>query len=230
MVALIPARAGSKRVPGKNTRILGLKPLIAWTIEAAKTSGVFDNIIVCSDDDACWANAADQGVQYFERDIVSDSQPDVKWVREVIDGTPPFDAFAILRPTSPFRTAGTIRRAYGQFTALGGEFGSLRAVERWYGPHPAKMWYLRDDRIDPVDEHSTPLAPWHSSPTQVLPTVVRQNASLEMARTACVTVGGTISGDNVAPFFTYDDEGFDINTEADWTRAEQIVASRQVSA
>lgn len=233
MVALIPARAGSKRVPGKNTRLLGGKPLIQWTIEAAKASGVFADIACSTEDGNTGYLAAELGARFIERprEMAGDTSPDIEWVRHTMGSYPDVEAFAILRPTSPFRTAGTIRRAHAQFTELPDWFGSLRAVERWHGPHPAKMWYLCDDHIECVDDRwAGGKAPRHSAPTQSLPEVVRQNASLEMAWMWCVTHFGDISGVHVAPFFTEGDEGFDINTEADWTRAEQIIAARTVVA
>ena len=67
--------------------------------------------------------------------------------------------------------------------------------------------------------------PWHSSPTQSLPTVYVQNASLEMAWTYVVRDLHSISGTKISPFFIEGYEGFDINTESDWQEAERIAAS-----
>ena len=67
VVAFIPARLGSQRVPKKNLRILGGKPLIAWSIEAAKASGVFDEIYVNSEADILGRVALDFGVKYYKR-------------------------------------------------------------------------------------------------------------------------------------------------------------------
>jgi CMP-N,N'-diacetyllegionaminic acid synthase len=67
--------------------------------------------------------------------------------------------------------------------------------------------------------------PWHSSPTQTLPPVYVQNASLEMAWTYVVKQFGTIAGRKIAPFFTEGYEGFDINTpDDDWREAERLIA------
>lgn len=234
MIALIPARAGSKRIPGKNTRLLAGHPLIAYTIAAAQQSGVFEDIIVSTDSQEAIAIATAAGVKVSYRlpDHATDDAPDILWVRHVLSMYPASElpeCFAILRVTSPFRTAETIRRAKAQFDALPDWFGSMRAVEDWSGPHPAKMWYLGDGCIVPVDEGWTFLAPRHSSPTQTLPPVVRQNASLEMAHTAVVMVGGTIAGTTVSPFFTYGYEGLDINTKDDWTQAEELIERGEAS-
>lgn len=234
MVALIPARAGSKRLPGKNIRLLGGKPLMQWTIEAAQQSGVFASIQVSTEDQQTGRLALQLGADWVIRpdEFATDAAPDIVWVRHAMQvRTVRCEAFAILRPTSPFRTADTIRRAFAQFKDSDAD--SIRAMERWDGPHPGKMWTYDHVtcRLFPVVKEWTAHAPYHSSPTQSLVPVLRQNASLEMAHArVLIQHPPSISGTEIAPFFTEGDEGFDINTEADWTRAEQIVAARQVSA
>lgn len=236
IVALIPARAGSKRVPGKNTKLLGGKPLIQWTLDAAHESGVFgESIYKCTDDIKVWAKTPNgRTIQRLSSD---DTEPDIAWVRYCLPQIERWegrkvDAFAILRPTSPFRTADTIRRAVKQFIGCG--CSSLRAVSP-VTEHPAKMWTLGPgDSMTPLVgaawhhvygaiEHCGDI-PFHSRPSQTLPQVYVQNASLEIAFTWCVTTCGTISGPHVAPFFTEGWEGFDINTPDDWARAEAHVA------
>lgn len=220
MVALIPARAGSKRVPGKNTKLLGGKPLLQWTIEAAKASGVFAEIVVSTDDDKTGELAQSLGVRWCPRPdhLATDDSPDIEWVRHALVLTT-HDAFAILRPTSPFRTAETIRRAYHEFVTT--PCDSLRAV-RPVREHPMKMWKLTGDGYmvpvyhDPWDR--TP--PYHSRPTQTLPEYYIQTASLEMAWTRVVTNEHSISGSQVIPFLSDD---LDINTPADWAEAERLV-------
>jgi CMP-N,N'-diacetyllegionaminic acid synthase len=228
IVALIPARAGSKRVPGKNTRMLGGKPLIQWTIDAAQQSGAFDSVNVCTDDEAV---ARSVGVTpIIWREQAADDQPDIVWVRHALEHweNPP-DAFAILRPTSPFRTADTIRRAVERFKTT--PCSSLRAVEP-VKQHPFKTWVRHGELIEPLftekycAEGDVPL---HSQPTQSLRKVYVQNSSLEIAWTWCVRVFGTISGPKVAPFFTEGMEGFSIDYPDDWERAERYVAYLQAT-
>jgi CMP-N,N'-diacetyllegionaminic acid synthase len=228
LTILIPARAGSKRCPGKNTRMLGGKPLIAWTIEAAKAADVY-KIIISSDDKAIWPIARDYEVDLHVRkpEHATDDACDFGWVydlRRMID-TP---YFAILRPTSPFRTASTIRRALAML--VGSKAHSVRAVERVIHPHPAKMWTFEKGThyMQPVLRgcHADG-TPYHSAPSQSLPAVYMQNASLEMAQTWVIEGTKTISGYHVAPFLTDGVEGFDVNTPEDFERAERIVAEQE---
>lgn len=234
IVALIPARAGSKRIPGKNTRLLAGHPLIAYTIAAAQQSGVFRLIVVCSDDEIALSIGLAAGAWTWQRPPSGDDEPDIAWVRSYFDPTPAFDAFAILRPTSPFRSAATIQRAWREFSDQITNFGcdSMRAVEPWTGHHPAKMWDYDPDmhQIYPILSGGDGRAPWHSSPSQTLPKFYRQNASLEMAWTHVLEgKQPTISGGTIRPFFTEGYEGFDINDERDWAEAERLIASGEAS-
>ena len=244
VVALIPARAGSKRVPGKNIRELAGHPLLAYTIRAAIDSGVFDEVIVSSEDTDTLTMAADYGAITIECPLShahNDMDPDFKWVehaaRELQDRRfrtmqelP--DCFSILRVTSPFRQASTIQRAWQQWQQhnVMGQWDSLRAVEPCR-QHPGKMWRLEGDRLQPYLPGAGNLAariagqPMHSSPTQALPPIWVQNASLEIAWTRVLTEHRNISGTRIMPFFTEGYEGFDINTEDDWALAEHLVAS-----
>lgn len=232
MIALIPARAGSQRVPGKNTRLLGGVPLYVWTVSAAVDSGIFSDVVVCSDEEwLCQQAAMDYGVRGHIRPPVSDRQPDVEWVREVLRVLPRPYAFAILRPTSPFRTGETIRRAFREFRVSDSTHDSLRAVEP-VKQHPGKMWTWEGPGfpIRPLlDKKHPDGTPWHSSPTQSLPPYYVQNSSLEMGYTSNVEIHGTISGRKVIPFFTTGLEGFSIDYPEDFERAQALVAEGAVA-
>ena len=240
MVALIPARGGSKRIPRKNIRPFAGHPLMVYTIAAANASGVFSSVVVSTDDEEIRALAYQHGVHGMFRsspESSTDDAPDILWVRDYFKREPTrhADVFAILRPTSPFRTAATIRRAFEQFGRS--EVHSIRAMQP-VKEHPGKMWQYEGPGcpIEPliglewpacggrVAERIAPDRPFHSLPTQTLPRVYIQNASLEMAWWFVVQSYGTISGTKVAPFFTEGVEGLDLNTEEDWQRAEQIAA------
>jgi N-acylneuraminate cytidylyltransferase len=237
-VAFIPARHGSKRVPGKNTRLLAGHPTLAYTIAPALASGVFTTVIVSTDSEDTAAVARHYGAEVpFLRPAAyaGDTSPDIEWLdhtlRELARQGRAWDAFSLLRPTSPFRSAATIRRAWDQFVGAEGA-DSLRAVEKC-AQHPGKMWVVRGDRMVPLlppgargalGDVGPASQPWHSTPYQALPPVYVQNASLEMAWTRVVLEGGTIAGDVLVPFFTEGYEGFDINDPTDWMVAERLLA------
>ena len=228
-VGLIPARAGSKRVPGKNVRMLGGRPLIAYAIGSALDSGVLDAVIVSTDSPeiAELARAFSAEVPFLRPPVIAgDRSPDIDWIRHLLttlegEGRT-WDCYAVLRPTSPFRRPETIQRAWAAFRA-DGRADSLRAVQP-SREHPAKQWVVEGSRMQPVMANPDPAAtPWHSMPYQALPPVYAQNASLEIARTAAPLRMGTISGTVIMPFLTEGLEGFDINGPDDWLLAEHHV-------
>lgn len=115
-IALIPARAGSKRVPNKNTRLLNGRPLIAYTIDAAIASCCFSAIVVSTDDDRVAEIAREHGVQVDPRptSLCGDTVRAVEVVEEYLrrtDTAKRFSNIAMLLPTCPFRTAEDIRGA-----------------------------------------------------------------------------------------------------------------------
>lgn len=230
VIALIPARAGSKRVENKNILRVNGHPLIAYTISAAIESGVFSYVYVSTDSETYAEIASHYGARVdFLRpsEFASDASPDIDWVefslRELKKRGQNFDSFSILRPTSPFRTAETIRRAYLEFSS-DASVDSLRAVELCV-QHPAKMWKIFKNRLVPIMQRPDHGVDWFSSPTQSLPEIWVQNASLEFAHAVCVEKYRSISGNAILPFKTNFPEGFDINRPEDVFRLNEILKS-----
>jgi CMP-N,N'-diacetyllegionaminic acid synthase len=234
IVALIPARAGSKRVPDKNIRILSGHPLLAYTIAAARESGIFKDIIVSTDSEKYADIAQYYGAEVpFLRppELAGDLSPDFDWVYYTLtrlkDKGRTWDCFSILRPTSPLRSARTIQRAWGEFLTAG-EIDSLRAVEKC-SQHPGKMWSILGRRMHPLLKMEINGQPGHSLPYQALPEVFVQNASLEIAWCRVVFNDHTIAGKTLAPFLTLGFEGVDINRPFDWAFAEEALKNKEAA-
>jgi CMP-N,N'-diacetyllegionaminic acid synthase len=228
VVALIPARSGSKRVKDKNIRPLGGHPVLAYTIAAAVDSGVFDAVVVSTDSERYAEIARHYGAEIpFLRppELSGERSPDIELVeytlRTLAEAGRPYDCFSILRPTSPFRKPETIRRAWDTFLGAEGA-DSLRAVEKCK-QHPGKMWVVRGERMSPLLPLGPAEQPWHSSQYPTLPEIYVQNASLEIAWSRVVFHGRTIAGNVLVPFFTRGDEGYDVNDVADWIYAEYLL-------
>jgi len=232
IIALIPARSGSKRVVDKNVHPLAGHPVIAYTIAAARRSGIFQAIMVSTDSEQYAELARKYGAEApFLRpaEISGDISPDIEWIeftlKRLKEMGREYDCFSILRPTSPFRLPETIQRAWEEFTAEEG-VDSLRAVEKCR-EHPGKMWVIRGKRMVPLLPMGPTDLPWHSTPYQALPEVYIQNASLEIAFSHVVFEGRTIAGNVVMPFLTRGYEGFDVNRPYDWQLAEELVRTGQ---
>ena len=209
--------------------------MLAYTIAPAIASGIFDAVIVSTDSEETAAIARQYGAEVpFLRPtaFATDTSPDIEWVeytlRELGAQGRAWDAFSLLRPTSPFRTPETIRRAWRQFTS-DPDVDSLRAVELC-AQHPGKMWVVDGNRMRPLLDQPEPRTqPWHSTPYQALPRVYIQNASLEIAWTRVPLEKHTIAGDVLMPFITEGYEGFDINDPHDWMIVERLIADGTVS-
>jgi CMP-N-acetylneuraminic acid synthetase len=234
IIALIPARSGSKRVPDKNIRPLADHPVMAYTIAAALQSDIFTDVIISTDSEKYAQVATHYGAEApFLRpaELAGDVSPDIEWVEYTLarlrETGRDYDCFSILRPTSPFRIPQTIQRAWRAFKAESG-VDSLRAVEKCQ-QHPGKMWVIRANRMSPLLPLGPAEQPWHSSQYPSLPEVYVQNASLEIARSKVVFEYRTIAGNVVMPFLTEGYEGFDVNTPYDWDLAEHLVQNGEAS-
>ena len=220
-VALVPARGGSVRVPGKNIAPLAGHPLIAYSIAAARESGRFDAIVVSTDREEIADAARRYGAEVIMRppEMATATASDIEWVRHALEGTD-FDVFSILRPTSPFRRGATINRAWEQF---GGHCSSVRAVRK-VREHPGKMWVRDGDYIRPLLPQTPGETPTHSRQTAALPEVWVQDSSLEIAWTRIVA-DGEIAGPDVVPFFPEGHEGFSIDYPDELAEAERLAAA-----
>ena len=234
IVGLIPARAGSKRVKNKNIKPLAGHPVLAYTIASALESGIFGDVVVSTDSEPFAAIARHYGaaVPFLRPDqYAGDRSPDIEWIEYTLgrlrDEGKAYDCFAILRPTSPFRKAETIQRAWQTFLAEEG-VDSLRAIEKCK-QHPGKMWVVRGHRMFPLLPIGPKEQPWHSSQYPTLPEVFIQNASLEIAWSRVIFENRTIAGDSYVPFITEGDEGYDVNDVADWVYAEYMLANGEAS-
>ena len=222
-IALIPARAGSVRVPGKNVRELAGHPLLAYSIAAARESGLFDAIVVSTDSEDIAAVARRYGAEVpglRPAELAGSTSPDIDWIQLALTGTD-YDVFSILRPTSPFRRGATISRAWERFRSIP-DADSLRAV-RPVREHPGKMWRVTGELMEPFLPQTPGEVPTHSRQYKSLPVVYVQDSSLEIARTRIVSER-EIAGKRVVPFLTEGAEGFSIDYPDDWEAAERIAA------
>jgi N-acylneuraminate cytidylyltransferase len=231
VVALIPARSGSVRVPGKNIRPLAGHPLLAYAIATAREAGIFERL-VCSTDSTEIADVARRyGAEVpFLRpaEYATATSPDIEWIGYTLERLEEhYDLFAIVRATNPFRGADAFRRGLEQLLATP-EADSIRAVER-VKQHPGKMWLVEGRTMRPLLDQSHLDVAWHAGQYAALPEVYVQNSALEIAWTRVVFATGTREGRTVAPFFTEGYEGFNVDDEEDWERARSLVKSGAVS-
>ena len=226
-VAFVPARSGSERVPGKNVRPLAGHPLIAYAIETALQSAAFERVVVSTDSEEIAEVARWYGADVpFLRppEYATATSPDIEWLEHTLDALDErYDLFALVRATNPFRGPDTVLRGFEQLLATP-EADSLRAVEL-VKQHPGKMWRIAEDgrTMAPVLDQSHLEVAWHAGQFPALPKIYVQNSALEIAWTRVVTEDGTREGKTLAPFLTEGYEGFNVDDEDDWARAERLV-------
>lgn len=230
IVAFIPARGGSERILGKNIRMLAGHPLLAYAIAGAKHSGIFDGIYVSTESKEIAEVARKYGAEVIDRPegYSHPRYPDIGWfghaLGKIYNGilwNPGKMLFFILRPTNPFRMAGTIKRARD-------EWGnpqflmSMRAVEP-SRQHPGKMWRLIANYLRPYEGEVCFGGNTCDECTQNLPSVLVQNGCLQITTDEIYYKFGNYTGAAVMPFMTRGYEGFDLNTEDDWILAEALI-------
>jgi CMP-N,N'-diacetyllegionaminic acid synthase len=228
-VAFVPARSGSERVPRKNVRLLAGHPLLAYAVETARQSSVFERVVVSTDSEEIASVARWYGADVpFLRppEYATSVSPDIEWLRYTLERLgESYELFSIVRATNPFRGPDAVRRGLDQLLATP-EADSLRAVEL-VKQHPGKTWEVGADRrtMHPLLDQSELEVAWHAGQYQALPQVYIQNSALEIAWTRVVTETDTREGRVVAPFFTECYEGFNVDDEEDWEQAERVLAA-----
>ena len=231
VIAYIPARSGSERIPNKNVKLLGGKPLLAHTVRLAVRSGLFSRVVIITDSEEYADIAVAHGADFpglRPKWTAFSSSPDISWVRwvDLVYSDDSHSAFCILRPTSPFRSNQGLERALKTFFESSGT-DSLRGVEE-AKVHPGKMWWVDGSRIKPFLTEKLEGVPWHSSQTKVLPKAYQQNGSLEIAWRRVITETNSISGNTIIPFTWEGYEGLDINSPDDWELCESLLKARKV--
>lgn len=225
ILALIPARGGSKRLPRKNVLPLGGKPLIAWTIDAARESGCFVDVLVSTDDEEIAAVAAAHGalVPWLRpAEFATDTARSIDVVLHALDWYEkergPIDGVMLLQPTSPFRSVATIRESAHRFLEHkdGAPLVSVSPAET----HPAWTFSLEDGRM-------VPFCGWDNLKlrSQDLPPAYTLNGAIYVSSPGRLRGSESFMSEDMQAFvMTNRDEMLDIDTPADWTQAEQQLA------
>lgn len=229
VLALVPARGGSRSIRRKNARSLGGHPLLAWAVAAARQARGVTRVLCSTDDPELQALARHYGAEApFLRpaelagDLVRD-YPVVahalEWL-ELQEGYSP-DYVVQLRPTSPLRPPGLIDEGLQRLVSQPAA-DSLRAVVP--APQtPFKMWLLESGRLAPLLDCVGVHEPWNA-PRQELPQALWQTGHLDVIRTASLKELGSLTGTHVLPLLVDPRYAVDIDTLEHWREAERRLA------
>jgi N-acylneuraminate cytidylyltransferase len=232
ILALIPARGGSKGIPRKNIRNFAGYPLIAWSIAAAKQSSLVTRVIVSTDDEEIAAVAHEWGAETpFLRpaELAQDKTTDLpvfehalKWLEDV-EGYRP-DILIQLRPTSPIRPHTMLDDAI-RILLEHDDADCVRGVVP-AGQNPFKMWRFNGERnpLNPlltVDGIPEP----YNAPRQILPPVYWQTGHIDAIRVSTIADKHSLTGDVIYPLLIDPKYTVDIDTLPDWAKYEALVYS-----
>ena len=151
IVALVPARGGSKGIPRKNLAPLAGRPLLAWTLEAARESETVDRIVVSTDSDEIATLAHEFGDEVLGRppDLAADETPMLDVVRHALAELGAPDVLVLLQPTSPLRRGEHVDGAVRLLLDTGAD-KVLSVVEVPHQFTPGSLMELRDGRLEPI--------------------------------------------------------------------------------
>lgn len=234
VLALIPARGGSKSIPRKNIRPFAGYPLIAYSIAAGLAVGTVQRVIVSTDDVEIAAIARRYGAETpFLRpaEHSGDSTPDLpvfqhalRWLDEQ-EGYRP-EIIVQLRPTSPFRRVAHIDAAVLRLVERP-EADSVRTVCVPF-QNPFKMW-----RVDPAGFMQplvqTPFREPYNMPRQQLPEVFWQTGYVDAAWADTLLEKNSMTGERILPLVIDPSEWIDIDSPDDWRRAERLLESGEIT-
>jgi YrbI family 3-deoxy-D-manno-octulosonate 8-phosphate phosphatase len=232
ILAIIPARGGSKGIPRKNIRSFAGWPLIAWSIAAALQSKYVTRIIVSTDDEEIAAVAREYGAETpFLRpaEFAQDKSTDLPlfehalgWLAEH-EGYHP-EVVLQLRPTSPVRPRGLLDDAI-QILLDHPDADCVRGVVP-SGQNPFKMWRF-DDPKQPMKPLLTVegLAEPYNAPRQILPPTYWQTGHIDAIRAAAILDKHSLTGDVIYPLVIDSKYTVDIDTLPDWAKYEALVYS-----
>lgn len=224
VLGIVPARGGSKGIPGKNVRLLGGKPLLAWTAEAALAARRLSRVVLTTDDEGIAEVGRACGLEVpFLRpaELARDETPTLPVIRHAVAelerAGERFDAVCLLQLTSPFRRPGDIDACIDLLQSAGLDaVVSVLPVPPEHNPH----WvYFQDAegllRLATGEERPIPRR-------QELPPAFHRDGSVYVTRRGVLMEGNSLYGRRLGGYLVTS-RNVNLDTPEDWERAERLV-------
>tara|TARA_E500000318_G_scaffold108316_2_gene118965 strand:- start:414 stop:1109 length:696 start_codon:yes stop_codon:yes gene_type:complete len=226
-ISIIPARGGSKGVPRKNIRELAGKPLIAYSIEEALKVKKLDRVCVSTEDAEIAEVAIEYGAEVLKRPVSLAGDytqtREVLWfhIKELAQSGYHPDAVMTLQPTSPMRTARNIEEALVLFSRMPDADSLVSCVEVPHNFHPLSVMKTDEEGylLPYFDQLDGPLRRQNKSVV-----LARNGAALYLTRTP--KLADFVFGGKLVPYMMKEDESVDIDSEADFERAEKLLIKK----
>lgn len=228
ILGLIPARGGSKGVPRKNIRLLGGKPLVGYTIDAARRAARIDRVVVSTEDDEIAKIAEALGAEVpFRRppELARDDSPTLSAVQHAVKVLEnqgwQCDAICLLQPTFPFRSSADIDACIDKFEQTHADcVVTVHRVPHQFNPH----WVYFESENGTLHISTGETAPIPRR--QELPPAFHRSGSIYVTRTKVVMEQSLLYGERLVGFETPAADACNIDSLEDWERAEALLASK----
>jgi CMP-N-acetylneuraminic acid synthetase len=217
VLALIPARGGSKGIPRKNLAPLGGRPLLTWTVEAALGSRAVTRTVVSTEDDEIAAAARELGAEMLARPpaLAADDTPMQPVIAHALDELEAPEVLVLLQPTSPLRRAEHVDEAVDLLLASGAD-SVVSVVEVPHRYRPGSLMAMDGDRL-------VRLADDHAGTRQEKPLVYARNGPAVLALRPD-RIGTDLYGGDCRPYVMGARESLDVDEPFDLELAELLLA------
>lgn len=228
ILGVITARGGSKGIPGKNIKLLGDKPLIVYTIEAAKKSKLINHLIVSTDDEAIANVCKEYGanVPFLRpKELALDNTPHLPVIQHAIhfyekENNVTIDFVVVLQPTSPFRIADDIDQTIQKLIDTKAD-SAVSLVEVVNSEHPIKVKKLEGDRVLPYV-----IPEVEGTRRQDLPVAYKRSGAVYTMRRDLIVKENKLYGEHIVAHIVPKERSIDIDYPWDWIQAEYILNNR----
>lgn len=228
LLAIIPARGGSKGVLRKNIRLVAGKPLIAWSILAAKAARSVDRVVISTEDADIAATARAWGAEVIERpaELARDDTATLPVLRHVVEhlaATEQYcpDAVLTLQPTSPLRTARHIDDAAALFAADASADSLVSCIEVPHIFHPRSV--MRRSAAGYLEPYLADAQPTRRQDKEAV--FARNGAAVYITRADRLTE--FVFGGRLLAYMMNEEDSVDIDSEADLARADALLMARE---
>lgn len=228
ILAIIPARGGSKGVPGKNIKLLNGKPLLEYTSEIVLQSNYLTEVIVSTEDEQIMEVAESLGIKVpFIRpmELAQDKTPTIDVIIHALNwyGNKNifFDAVCLLQVTSPFRTLDFLNKAIEKFISTNCDsLVSVQKVPHEYNPH--WTFEVNADGNLKIATNETQII----TRRQELPTAYHRDGSIYITKTEVLLKEHSLYGKSIAFIESASEFYVNIDTLADWEKAEEMIQNK----
>ena len=218
VLGIIPARKGSKGLPGKNTKLLAGKPLIEYTINASLLANELSDLAISSDDQIVLSIGAQRKVRTIPRpsSLSGDSVPMIDVLLHALSIVEEsYDAVMVLQPTSPMRTSNDIDSSINLFKNSGAR--SLVSVYKVDDHHPARMYRLVNETLCPLDFDL------EAANRQELPNIYHRNGAIYISKVDSMIKSHSILCNRPVPYIMPLERSVNIDNYLDFRVAEILI-------